>query len=1590
MELIRGCARRGLQMTAQVSESIESLIDRQAQGDEARTLKLFATRLFSRTPPELARRLSGEEALELARAGLDFFACRGDNPSLALRAQRLGGQLHSVVQVAMGDCAFIVDSIRNYLHQASLIPLALLHPVFGVARDRDGRLASFELASMRESREAYVAIVLEENLDQTAANALLAALAARLREVAAATADFAPMRERCMQLCEELARARELIEVRDFLRWIADGNWIFLGYRHYALDRDHQLSEQRDAALGIMRAPARELGGLEHYEHQWLFSGPRVIVGKSRQPAFVHRTDLMDEILIRRDVDGAVSGFEHFLGLFSTKAASEYAAQVPLLRDKLRQLLEREQLRPGSHDYKELTAAFSSLPKAELFRASVEQLETQLTALRQGAEEDEVRVTITPDAPRRMVIVMVLMPRERFSAQVRMEIQEAVRRRLGGELIYYHLQLQEGYEAQLHFCFAASPPAAFILPQIQDDVSRLTRSWNDRLREGLAQRWGDSHAALLAHRYDHAFPPAYQAAADTARALADIERLEILLAGGQPPVEISAAEQAGTLQLRLYQLGEAPALSDLMPMLQNFGLRVLSEAAYQLAPRAGAQSERAFVLQFVVQSAGRDSGLDRATELSAALSAVRAGWLEDDPLNALVLSGLQWREVALLRLYLAAAFQMKLAPALAALRRIFLSQPTLAKRLIELFTIRLRPGAAAPAAEIEACRAAFLAGLSAIDNLSDDRVARRLLALVEATVRSNYFTTAAPDTVPYLAIKLESGRVPDLPDVAPLYEIHVDSPLMQGCHLRAGKVARGGIRASDRLEDFRTEILDLMKTQTVKNAIIVPVGAKGGFVLKQEGLAGPQQVIAAYKTLINGLLDLTDNVVKGRIIHPPDTAVLDGDDPYLVVAADKGTAEFSNLANELAVARGFWLGDAFASGGSQGYDHKKLGITARGAWESAKRHLRELGRDPEGGAPVTVVGIGDMAGDVFGNGMLQSANLKLLAAFNHRHIFLDPDPDPKLSFAERQRLFALPHSQWSDYDPALLSPGGAIVRRGQKIIPLSPQVRSALGIEAAELDSDSLIQAILQAPVDLLYNGGIGTYVRASDESDAEVADHANDACRIAADHLRAKIVVEGGNLGFTQRSRIEYALAGGRINTDAIDNSAGVDLSDHEVNLKVLFAPALLHGALDLAQRNQALTAATAEVCEQVLANNRNQVLSLSLEQVRSSRQPSVFREHLNEIEQRGLLRRREEALPSHQALHERQTRFVGLTRPELAVLMAYTKIDLAQRLPQAAFINQPYFDSRFLVPYFPPSVVRDYRSELEGHQLRRELVATTLVNEMVDLMGSTFIFGLMRDFDSSAEDAIVAWLIASDVLDLRAHLTRIKHRIDQLIPGAEVAALLSLEQSADRATRAVLGQAASEQPIAERVAQLASAWNDVNGQFESALAGGERTRFERYYRELRAAGLAEGDAHPLARLSFAAHLLQVIGLSVQSAIPAGRAAQAFFALAGAIDFPVIEEALAAIGPHDRWERRAAQDLALELQWARLRLTQGLLAAPASLVQSPDQLGRWLASKDQRRMEQAQRTLAELKATTSLGLAPLGVAVRAISRLASAVAPQS
>ena len=1166
------------------------------------------------------------------------------------------------------------DSILEYFRANEFPVRVLLHPIYQVARDPSGAIASFEMASAGEQRESFTYSELEVPPEPVRLKKIETDLRQILAQVAAATADFGAMTARALQICQETARQRELVEIRDFLRWLVQGAFVFLGYRHYRVEREqgqHLIVLDGDRSLGIMRAatPSRyarpvRLGELDEAHRKLLFEGSALIVAKTHAESVVHRRAAMDDITIRRvDQNGQVNGFDRFIGLFTSKAYSEEAQHIPVLRSKLNELLQAEGLQPGMHDYKATVAAFNSFPKEELFRARLSELRAQLRLVLDLQNEDEVRLSLQIDSVRGNVIALLIMPRQQFSAEVRMRIQHALCERLRGTLVYYYLALGMGYTARLHFCFAAPPPRPETLPLLRAEVASLARSWDSLLREGLTARYGHDRGHALATRWVPAFTPRYKNTTSVEMALGDIEQIEHLLQEGRFSVLIGGAgAEAGQnfSELRLYEIGEAPLLSELIPMLQNFGISVISEDAHEFRLELEGKTQLANVQAFRVRSVeGRPLEQEPGAALiSRALVAVRTGQAEDDRLNLLTLTaGLSWHEVALLRAYLAAAFQMRLTAARNAVQRPFLSCPQLARWFIELFRARFDPDRDTPPGETASLRASYLEQLGAIDNIVDDRMARTLLAMLETTVRTNFFRPV-PAPIPYVALKFESGRIANLPDTAPLYEIHVNSPLMEGCHLRAGKIARGGIRHSDRPDDYRTEILDLMKTQTVKNAIIVPVGAKGGFIVKPHlgRPGGPQTALEAYSMLIDAMLDITDNVVAQQRMTPPRVKIYDDDGPYLVVAADKGTASYSDTANVIAARHNFWLGDAFASGGEHGYDHKRMGITARGAWESARRHMREMGRDLRA-APVTMVGIGDMSGDVFGNGLLQSDNIKLIAAFDHRHIFIDPDPDPKASYAERKRLYRMPNSQWPDYSAALISKGGGVFRRGQKRIVVSEEARAALKCDATEVDADTLIQLILRAEVEMLYNGGIGTYVRASGETDAQVGDHANDACRITASELRCKIVVEGGNLGLSQKARVEYALRGGRINTDAIDNSAGVDMSDHEVNLKILLQPVLARGELSFDERNRQLAAVAEEVARSVLENNRDQVLSLSLEQRRSHYSVSPFLEHLTAIEQRGLLRHQNTLLPSYEQLRERRAVQAGLTRPELAVLTAYTR---------------------------------------------------------------------------------------------------------------------------------------------------------------------------------------------------------------------------------------------------------------------------------------------------------------------------------------------
>jgi glutamate dehydrogenase len=1578
-------------------EELQRLLDGGLPADQAVLVGKLARRLFARVPARSEGHFSAPACAEIARAAFDFILVRSEAVKLGFSRWERDGRACSVVQTLTADRSFVVDTIQECLREFKLPVRSLLHPILRVGRDFEGHLKSLEQGGADERPESFVRAELDCELDARVAQDVADELKARLEDLVRVTDDFEPMAQRALRIGDEIIAEHALNEARDFMRWLVHGGLVFLGYRRYRISSaggQRMVALEPGSGLGILRAEARSrfaqpraLETLGPDTLKALLEEPVPFVTKTRAKSSVHRRRAMDDITVRRvNAQGEAIAFDRFLGLFTSKAYSEEPQQIPIVGQKLAEVLAEEKAVPGSHDFKTLLALLNTFPKEELFRASVEELRGQLSLIADFPNENAVEMVSYADRARRMTVMLVVMGSKRYSADLYEKIRDTLSFRVKAPPIYDHLvAASEDYTVRLHFCFPM-PREAPDYAALRAEVADLARTWEERLRDELAARHGQARGRELAERYSRAFSADYCAATTVARAAEDVERIEALLARRDLDVEVVPACQGREYlsELRVCEVGQPVALADLLPRLQNFGVRVLYENVHEVRL---AGCDPIFMQVFAVQTGdGRPlSATAGVALLAAALAALKQGLTEDDALNALTLqAGLSWREVAVLRAYLAVALQMKLGPTLESLRRVLLGHSELARLLIELFKARLNPDTDASPDRLAHLRSSYHKAREQIDNFADDLLARNLLALVEATVRTNYFREPAET---HISLKFESQRIANLPDVAPMYELHVMSPTMAGCHLRAGPIARGGIRFSERLDDYRVEILGLMKTQTVKNAIIVPIGAKGGFVVKSAGARRPaqHQAVEAYQTLIGAMLDLTSNVVEGRVVAPERVKVLDDDGPYLVVAADKGTATFSDLANRLARERGFWLDDAFASGGEHGYDHKQLGITARGAWESVRRHFRELGRDPERGAPITVVGIGDMSGDVFGNGLLQSANVKLIAAFDARYIFIDPDPDPAQSYRERRRLFALANSKWADYDVRLLSPGGGVFLRSQKEIVLSPQAKTALGIEADAIDGEALVRAVLRAPVDLLYNGGVGTYVRASDESDAEVADHGNDGCRISARELRAKVVVEGGNLGFTHKARVEYALNHGKINTDAIDNSAGVDMSDHEVNLKILMAPLVKKGELSLEERNALLRDATAEVVEQVLEDNRQQVLLLSLEEARSRVHPMRYGDLIAELERRGVLRREIEGLPSREEIEQRRPSQVGLTRPELAVLTAYTKLDLIRQLEESRALDweDPYLVQRFLMPYFPRAIAARFAAEIPKHQLRLQLATTRAVNEMVGFMGALFAFDLSRGYGAAQTEVVRVWVIASEILNLNTRVTELRSRAGEVSVEAELKALLTLADSCVRACRWILLSSTQGASPSSFISQFAQPVARLVELFDGYLTGSERARFEGAYRELKRAGHRERIALDLARLGFVEHLLAVAALALECQLDLGQAAAVYFGLVDEVDFGMLEGALQALDTDDLWERHAARELGADLKRARYELARTVLAGTTGMDWAARL--REILRQPARGFLRTRELLERLRHLPTIGLAPLEVATRAVDKLCAA-----
>ena len=1590
-------------------EQVRLRIER-GEGDGIERLQAFADGLFRKADPGFFDDFDSEALYAMAVDGYAFFEGwdgRGMAVDVFNPSYRADGwdSPYSVLRLLLPDRPFIVDSVRAELRRHDLELYHLLHPIFSVVRSESGSVQ--ELDERREAgrQEAFEMFFVERLDDPARRQELEEAVRRVLHDVVLATDDYQAMREQALDVATYLRELRrpidasgraedseELEEYATFMEWLDDDNFVFLGYREYDLmdvDGERHLQVDVDSALGILRKVEESayrdpvpLHEIPQDLRERVIAGRVFTVTKTNAESTVHRAARMDYLGTKKlDANMQVMGERRFVGLFTSKAHSTPVDETPILRRKLRQVLELDNAIPESHDWKQIMSVFNSMPRDELFWVEPAALHHEIRTIMALEQERGVRLTLRSDPLARGLSVMVIMPRERFNSDVRRSIQRKLVEALQATHVDYQLAMGEDEtQVRFHFFFTTHLTTDQVdVRRLEREVAELTRSWSDHVRDQLIVAEGERDGRRLANTYLPAFDERYKADTSAGSALRDIQNFERLKAQRYlvdilNPIDEVRGE--GATIVKVYHHGRSLVLSEVLPVLENLGFRVLDQIPYQVL----ADEEQGIEL-FRVHGAG-DRAIDvraHGPRLTAALEALLLGHAENDRLNRLVLyAGLDVRQVALLRTYQMYFAQLDAVTSRRFINDTLLAHPEVARRLFRYFAARFDPGLGGDRQEALAdTHESFLDALADVSSLPEDRALRGIFDLMEASQRTNFFLGA-----PVISVKIASQEVATMPEPRPLYEIAVTGPGVEGTHLRGGKVARGGIRWSDRPDDFRTEVLGLMKTQMTKNAVIVPVGSKGGFVVKEppperEDLRA--YVRDQYQAYIRGLLDLTDNVVGGETVHPEGLVIYDEPDPYLVVAADKGTATFSDLANATAEEYDFWLGDAFASGGSYGYDHKEVGITARGAWECVERHFREMGVNVRTD-PVTVAGIGDMSGDVFGNGLLHTDTIRLQAAFNHLHIFLDPEPDASVSYAERKRLFDLPRSSWRDYDTSLISEGGGVYDRGAKSIPLSPQAREMLDVENERMSGQDLVKAILKARVDLLWNGGIGTYVKASAERNAEVGDSANDPVRVDADELRCLVVGEGGNLGFTQLARVEYARGGGRINTDAIDNSGGVDLSDHEVNIKILLRPLVSDGDLSMVQRNRVLKEMTEDVSALVLRDNYFQSLALSLAERRSREDILLFDSLLEYLTGHGGLDPQVEHLPNRKQILDRQRNGEGFTRPELAILMAYVKMGLYRRLLETDFPDEPNLQHH-LFDYFPELAQERFPEAIRGHSLRREIIATQYTNTVVDLLGITFVHRSIRDSGATAVEVIRAALVALEVLDVKPFLERVFALDGEVPTPAQYRALDELVRAVEGIVQWMLLNDMTDIDIAAFVEAYCEPLKTLRLELEELLAEPERKRYQRYVAQLSAEGLPDDLAPEIASFDYLPSSVGVIDVSHTAGVPLDDAAKRFYDLGERLDLGWLRDRLSELPADGKWEKIAIGGLVMDLRQAQQELTRRFVVAQQDAAELSAEAFLETFPNLLRRFDQA---LGEVKDRGELSLASGGVLVRLLTQAAA------
>lgn len=1528
---------------------------------------------------------------------------------------------HTAVDIVVDDMPFLVDSVVAALGGFDRGVQIIVHPQMSVVRNVTGALQHVVLDGATTAdpgqsvvRESWMHIEIDRLPD-----AALADVEARLRHVLDnvrdSVEDWPKMRAHALTIASELKAAtppgtdpHHAREASRFLEWLAHNNFTFLGYREYSLTRENRKDVSRavpgtglgllrydrpQAAQGMVLTPAASRAARD---------SNILIITKANSRATVHRDVYLDYIAIKRfDAHGECVGEQRFLGLYASAAYNDTIHDIPLLDVRAQEVLRLTGLSADSHSGKDILQILETYPRDELFQTSPSQLAAIATSVLHLQERRKTKLFLRRDEFGRFMSCLVYLPRDRYNTNVRLRIEAILLEAFGGASIDNTTRVSESTLARLHF--VVRMPSGVEIPEVDEAaleqrVIDATRTWDEDLAEVLGTRRGAEGAARAMVAWAKGLPEAYKEDFDVATAADDLDRIDGLGEGDAATARYLYREPDSAdpqeRRFKLYRRDDL-SLTQVLPHFTHLGVEVTDERPYELHAPDG-RDLHIFDFGLRADASLWGAGAQAETVRDRFEDAFRAVWegeAESDGFNALVLgAGLTWRQVVILRTVAKYLRQTGSTFSQEYVVSALVAHTGIAQSLVELFETRFDPerypdtdaGRDKRAAREKALVSRIRDALDDVASLDHDRIVRALLGVMRATLRTNFYQLDDDGRAKsYVSLKLNPKKVPDLPAPRPMYEIWVYSPRVEGVHLRFGKVARGGLRWSDRREDFRTEILGLVKAQMVKNAVIVPTGSKGGFYAKQlpdpavDRNAWMQEGIASYRLFISGLLDLTDNLVSGEVVPPARVVRHDEDDTYLVVAADKGTAKFSDIANGISADYGFWLDDAFASGGSAGYDHKGMGITARGAWESVKRHFREMGVDTQT-QEFTVVGVGDMSGDVFGNGMLLSEHIRLVAAFDHRHIFVDPDPDAATSYAERRRMFDLPGSSWADYQADLISKGGGVFDRSLKSIPVSPEMIRALGLRATtkSMTPAELMKAILLAPVDLLWNGGIGTYVKATSETNSEIGDRANDAIRVNGSDLRCKVVGEGGNLGASQLGRIEAALAGVRVNTDAIDNSAGVDTSDHEVNIKILLTELTRSGELTVKRRNTLLASMTDEVAQQVLRDNYEQNVLLGNARAQQHAMLTVHARLIQFLEEHGDLDRGLEFLPSDAEIGRRQKDGLGLASPEFSVLVAYAKLYLKNQLIGSSLPDDPWFDAT-LAEYFPKALRGKYAEQIAAHPLRREIITNAVVNSMVNRGGITFAYRAVEETGSTPEQVARAYVVCREIYDLAGYVRQVEATDNEVSTAAQTALYLEFRRLLDRAVRWFLTSRPASLDIAAEVARFRPGIEAWSGRMLELLQGSERSRLLARAKELQGKGVPEGLALTAASLLDGYSLLDCIEIAEDTGERLDDVVGVYFLTSETFSIDAMLTRVTKLPRDDRWDAMARGALRDDLYAVLDSLTRSVLESTRR-GDAASRLARW-AEANADALARAKASLGGIERMSYAGIAALSVALRTL-----------